>query len=97
MSTENPTCLPTLGSTKAKGIEPILPNDIRIEVMIVVVIIALLMGGVGLSIGATYYYKVFTYNARQVATPSNERMTTTVPLTSWPRVRGSSARVFTPP
>ena len=27
----------------------------------------------GLSIGATYYYKVFVFNSRQVATPSNER------------------------
>ncbi len=34
----------------------------------------------GLSIGTTYYYKVFTFNTREVATPSNERFTTTVPL-----------------
>ncbi len=35
----------------------------------------------GLSIGATYYYRVFVFNSRQVATPSNERSATTVPLT----------------
>ena len=35
----------------------------------------------GLSIGATYYYKVFVFNSRQVATPSNERLAITVPLT----------------
>ena len=34
----------------------------------------------GLSIGATYYYRVFVINSRNVATPSNERFTTTVPL-----------------
>ncbi len=34
----------------------------------------------GLSIGATYYYRVFTFTSRQVAAPSNERVTTTVPL-----------------
>ena len=34
----------------------------------------------GRSIGATYYYRVFVYNSRSVATPSNERSTTTVPL-----------------
>jgi hypothetical protein len=34
----------------------------------------------GLSIGQTYYYKVFTFNTRGVAGPSNERTTTTVPL-----------------
>ena len=35
----------------------------------------------GLSIGATYYYRVFVFNSRHVATPSNERAATTVPLT----------------
>ncbi len=35
----------------------------------------------GLSIGASYYYRVFVFNSRNVATPSNERSTTTVPLT----------------
>jgi hypothetical protein len=35
----------------------------------------------GLSIGTTYYYRVFVYNSRHVATPSNERSATTVPLT----------------
>jgi hypothetical protein len=34
----------------------------------------------GLSIGATYYHRVFVFNSRDVATPSNERSTTTVPL-----------------
>ena len=34
----------------------------------------------GLSIGATYYYRVFVFNSRYVATPSNEKSTTTVPL-----------------
>ena len=34
----------------------------------------------GLSIGTTYYYRVFVYNSRHVATPSNERSATTVPL-----------------
>ncbi len=35
----------------------------------------------GLSIGATYYYKVFTFDTNDVAAPSNERSTTTVPVT----------------
>ncbi|MEE4272621.1 MAG: hypothetical protein V2I67_13155, partial [Thermoanaerobaculales bacterium] len=35
----------------------------------------------GLSIGATYYYRVFVFNDLNVATPSNERSATTVPLT----------------
>jgi hypothetical protein len=34
----------------------------------------------GLSIGTTYYYRVFVFNSREVATPSNERSATTVPL-----------------
>jgi hypothetical protein len=34
----------------------------------------------GLSIGATYFYRVFVFNSRSAATPSNERTTTTVPL-----------------
>jgi hypothetical protein len=34
----------------------------------------------GLSIGATYYYKVFTVDTNDTYTPSNERVITTVPL-----------------
>ncbi|HNR71511.1 MAG TPA: hypothetical protein PKJ00_09045, partial [Verrucomicrobiota bacterium] len=39
----------------------------------------------GLSIGATYYYRVFTVNTNEVYSPSNERSTTTVPV-PWPLV-----------
>jgi hypothetical protein len=35
----------------------------------------------GLSIGGTYYYKVFTVDARDTYIPSNELSTTTVPVT----------------
>ena len=34
----------------------------------------------GLAIGATYYYKVFTFDTYGTVTPSNERSATTVPL-----------------
>ncbi len=37
----------------------------------------------GLSIGTTYYYKVFTVDTNDTYSPSNERSTTTVPVT-WP-------------
>ena len=37
----------------------------------------------GLSIGATYYYRVFTVDTNDVYSPSNERSTTTVPV-PWP-------------
>ncbi|MCL4178670.1 MAG: fibronectin type III domain-containing protein, partial [Verrucomicrobia bacterium] len=36
---------------------------------------------IGLSIGTTYYYRVFAVNANDTFAPSNERSTTTVPLT----------------
>ena len=35
----------------------------------------------GLSIGKTYYYKIYVYNLNDVATPSNEGQGTTVPVT----------------
>ena len=38
------------------------------------------MTDTGLSIGATYYYVVFTVDANDTYTPSNERTTTTVPV-----------------
>jgi len=44
----------------------------------------------GLSIGATYYYRVFTVDTNEVFAPSNERSTTTVPV-NLPLVDGLDA------